>query len=199
MKVAVVGAYGNGKTTVVSRLAGLTRLPMAHGTPMRNPAGGAPKSLEDTEPAELIQLVVRRYAERVQAETAATRGFISDGSLLHEWVYATVRLAVGMHPPAGAVLEPGGDDPYAKVVAALGPEIARRAAQAYDLVVHLPVEFPLHDEVKPISERFRVLSDELLLATFAAESVPVHTITGTVDARLAAFAELCRTSVRGGT
>src|SRR5437764_779912 len=98
MRIAVVGTYGAGKTTLVSRFAELTGLPRAHGTPRRDPAGRTPKALEDVDPAELIQLVVRRYAERVAAETRHRTGFVSDGSLLHEWVYASVRLAVGMHP-----------------------------------------------------------------------------------------------------
>lgn len=192
MKVAVVGAYGAGKSTLASRIAERAGLPIARGTPMRDPAGGPTKPLADAEPAELIQLVVRRYVERVEVEARNPRGFVSDGSLLHEWVYATVRFAVGTHPVAGVDLASANrtSSPYAEVVAALGPEIAERAARAYDLVVHLPVEFPLNDVVQPISEPFRDLSDALMLRTLAAFGVTVHTITGPVDARLSALADL---------
>ncbi|MGH3469953.1 MAG: hypothetical protein ACRDQF_19715, partial [Thermocrispum sp.] len=148
------------------------------------------KTLEEADPAELIQLVVRRYAERVEAETRHQGGFVSDGSLLHEWVYASVRLAVGMHPAPRAELDGLVRDPYAQVIATLGPEIARRAARAYDLVVHLPIEFELNDRVKPISERFRVLSDLLMLRAFADAGRTVYSVTGTVDARLSQLADL---------
>lgn len=192
MRVAVVGAYGAGKSTLAARFAEQAGLPVAHGTPMRDPAGGPPKPLADADPAELIQLVVRRYAERVEAEARNPQGFVSDGSLLHEWVYATVRLAVGTHPAAGVDLALANDagDPHAEVVAALGREIVQRAAQSYDRVVHLPVEFALTDVVKPISEPFRDLSDELMMRTFAVAGVTVHPITGAVDARLSALADL---------
>lgn len=184
-------SLGDGHVTAVTAAFSLSGLPVVHGTPMRDPAGSAPKALADTGTVELIQLVVRRHAERVDGEARHRHGFVSDGSLLHEWVYATVRLELGPHPPAEARLRRADSAPYADVIATLGAEITRRAVAAYDLVVHLPVEFPLTDPVKPVSERFRALSDELLLRTFAEAGVTVHPVTGSVPARLSRIVGLC--------
>ncbi|MEV6343777.1 hypothetical protein [Actinoplanes sp. NPDC051851] len=72
-------------------------------------------------------------------------------------------------------------------ISALGPELLHRAARTYDLVVHLPIEFPLPGPAKPISERFRELSDALLLRTLATAGIPFHIVTGTLESRIAAL------------
>ncbi|OON81076.1 AAA family ATPase [Streptomyces tsukubensis] len=193
MRIALVGAYGAGKTTLISAATARVGLPAAHGTPMRDPVGSRrPTSLEEATEPELIQLVVRRHAERLLAEAAYPKGFISDGSLLHEWVYATVRLAVGLHPRIGQDVEagPGTGDLYRTVLDHLGREFLHRALTSYDVFVHLPVEFPLHDDTPPIAEHFRVLSDRLLLDTLHAAGAPVRTVSGPLDDRLAALVAL---------
>ncbi|MFF7360399.1 AAA family ATPase [Streptomyces sp. NPDC008125] len=196
MRIALVGAYGAGKTTLISAATARVGLPAAHGTPMRDPVGSRrPTSLEEATEPELVQLVVRRHAERLLAEAAYPKGFLSDGSLLHEWVYATVRLAVGLHPAAGPdvwdVVADGGDgDPYRTVLDHLGREFLHRALTSYDVFVHLPVEFPLRDGTPPIAEHFRVLSDRLLLDTLRAAGAPVRTVSGPLDDRLAALVAL---------
>ncbi|MBD0711687.1 MULTISPECIES: AAA family ATPase [unclassified Streptomyces] len=196
MRIALVGAYGAGKTTLISAATARVGLPGAHGTPMRDPVGShRPTSLEEATEPELVQLVVRRHAERLLAEAAYPKGFLSDGSLLHEWVYATVRLAVGLHPGTGTdvrdVVAGGGDgDPYRTVLDHLGREFLHRALTSYDVFVHLPVEFPLHDGTPPIAENFRVLSDRLLLDTLHTAGAPVHTVSGPLDNRLTALVAL---------
>lgn len=191
MKLAIVGAYGAGKTTLITAYsnAGLPNpLPSAHGSAMRNPAGSSPKALEETTDAELVQLVVRRYAERAVAESGHRRsGFLSDGSLLHEWAYASVRLAVGLHPSEENGLDISlsrETNPCAEVIAQIGCEAMRRSRDAYDAFVHLPIEFPLNDSVKPVSEHFRFLFDRLLLDGIHRAGIKVHTISGTLENRL---------------
>jgi hypothetical protein len=198
VRIAVVGAYGAGKTTLITAATARTGLPAAHGTPMRDPLGSRPKPLEEATEPELVQLVVRRHAERLLAEAAHPKGFLSDGSLLHEWVYATVRLAVGLHPgadtgPGIPAAAPG--TPYRDVLDHLGREFLHRALASYDVFVHLPVEFPLGDEPPPISEHFRALSDRLLLDTLAAAGADVHILTGGVDERLDGLIGLARPTV----
>ncbi|WP_406145806.1 AAA family ATPase [Streptomyces sp. NBC_01012] len=196
MRIALVGAYGAGKTTLISAATARVGLPAAHGTPMRDPVGSRrPTSLEEATEPELVQLVVRRHAERLLAEAAYPKGFLSDGSLLHEWIYATVRLAVGLHPGAGqdvrdVVAGVGDGDPYRTVLDHLGREFLHRALTSYDVFVHLPVEFPLHDGTPPVAEHFRALSDRLLLDTLHAAGAPVRTVSGPLDDRLAALVAL---------
>lgn len=195
MRIAVVGAYGAGKTTLITAATPRTGLPAAHGTPMRDPLGSRPKTLEEATEPELLQLVVRRHAERLLAEAAHPEGFLSDGSFLHEWVYATVRLAVGLHPGPDQGIQAvaaASDTPYGRVLDHLGREFLHRALDSYDLFVHLPVAFPLRDEPPPISENFRALSDRLLLDTLHAAGATVHTVTGSLEERLDTLLGLSR-------
>ena len=202
-KIAVVGAYGAGKTSLIHAFSQLDRfglMPAVRGTPMRDPAGSTPRPLEEATEAQLVQLVTRRYVERAVGEAVQPDGFLSDGSLLHEWVYATVRLAVGMHPEAEArpVMERGGSARrsqsrgavYAEVLEEIGHEIRKRALATYDAFVHLPVEFPLNDPVRPISEHFRVLSDQLLLEELHGSGATVHTLSGPLEKRLTGLADI---------
>ncbi|MFI9503725.1 AAA family ATPase [Nocardia sp. NPDC052566] len=182
MRIAVVGAYGNGKTTLTTKLADLLDLPRVHGAPMRNPVGTVPKSLEDCSDLELLQLTLRRFAERITAEERVG-AFVSDGSSLHEWVYLAVRSAVGRHPDVDR-LPPASRSPYFDVVAHVGAVVQQRTAGSYDLFVHLPAEIPLAAGETAINEQFRVLSDRLLLDTLDGLGCPVHVVRGDAEERL---------------
>jgi len=190
MRIAFVGAYGNGKTTLTTELSQRLGLPRSHGSAMRDPAGGVPKALEETTAPELIQLGVRRFAERAAEENRTERGFLSDGSVLHEWVYSKVRLSAGRHPEPSVTLAdaPARDDiskPYEEVVDQVGLLAQEYARSGYDLIIHCPVEFPLPAGHSPISERFRTLSDELMLEMVGTLGLPVHIVTGTLEERIA--------------
>jgi AAA domain-containing protein len=188
MRIAFVGAYGNGKTTLTTELSGRLGLQRTHGSAMRDPAGGARKALEEATEPELIQLAVRRFTERAVDEARLHDGFLSDGSVLHEWVYTKVRLAVGRHPEPPTTLTEATRRPrtqiYEEVVDQLSLLAQEHARIGYDLFVHCPVEVTLPDGHSPISEHFRVLSDQLMLETLAGLKVPVHIVTGTVEERI---------------
>ncbi|WP_027344659.1 AAA family ATPase [Hamadaea tsunoensis] len=188
MRIAFVGAYGNGKTTLTTELSNLLGLPRTHGSAMRDPAGGVPKALEETTEAELIQLAVRRYAERAVEEAAAPAGFLSDGSILHEWVYSKVRLSVGRYPQPptelGDIARPAPTAVFEEVVDQVGLLAQAHARAGYDLIVHCPNERPLPDGHDPISEYFRVLSDKLMLEIVDTLGLPVHIVKGSVEERL---------------
>ncbi|MBW4721602.1 AAA family ATPase [Saccharothrix obliqua] len=188
MRIAFVGAYGNGKTTLTTELSARLGLGRTHGSAMRNPAGGAPKPLEETTESELIQLAARRFIERSVEESSLKNGFLSDGSVLHEWVYTKVRLAVGRYPePAADVktaVRSGNTGIYEEVVDQLSLLAQEHARTGYDLFVHCPVEVPLAVDPLPISESFRVLSDKLMLETLGKLGLPVHVVTGSVEERI---------------
>jgi hypothetical protein len=184
VRIAVIGAYGNGKTTLTTALAARLGIPRTHGQPMRNPAGAAGQSLEDSTAPQLIQLMVRRFTERVVGETLAGGSFVSDGSILHEWVYTAVRLAAGRYPQPSTAKTGPRDTPFEQVTDQIGALARNHAASSYDLVMHLPVEFPLSDQVAPISEHFRLLSDEMLRSAFDDLRMPVQIVTGTAGERV---------------
>ncbi|GAB2774783.1 AAA family ATPase [Streptomyces daliensis] len=187
-RIAVVGAYGSGKTTLSTALSHLTGLPRTHGSPMREPIGGEGHSVHNWTDGQLMQLTVNRYAERLLGEAAHPEGFVSDGSVVHEWTYAKLRLVAGSYPGTDvplddrhrstgtAVLEAAVDD--------IGLLMKHHARTAYDAFVHVPVEFELAPDNRPINENFRRLSDALLLPALAATGVPVHTVTGDLADRL---------------
>lgn len=146
------------------------------------------RRLEDCTAAELVQLGMRRYAERAIHESHLAGGYISDGSSLHEWVYGTVRVTAGINP--NEVVDP--DLPlssesifFADVMDNIGSVVKQHAVRAYEVFVHLPVEFPLvADGHRPVSEAFRATSDQLLLDTLAELGIPNHIIGGSIPERL---------------
>lgn len=185
MKLALVGAYGAGKTTLAAALASHWRVPVVHGTAMDRPLGGEGRGIADCTDAELIQLTVRRFTERVVGEAQAPDSYISDGSTLHEWIYGKVRLSVGSFPPPEVCLDDifATCSPYLEVIDQVGLLMKEHAAR-YDAVIHLPVEFPLAGG-SPINEHFRQVSDCLLLAAVDEMRLPLHTVRGPLKHRVA--------------
>ncbi|MEV7596077.1 AAA family ATPase [Kitasatospora sp. NPDC089797] len=197
MKLAISGTYSSGKTLTTMALAHLTGIPRTHAKTMREilPHAVPGKTLEECNAAELIQLVTRRYVERAVHESHLPGGYISDGSSLHEWTYATVRVTVGINPNESIGLESVEKTDeirfYEQVVTQLGVALKQYAKETYDAFVHLPIEFPLDPNGhRPVNERFRVLSDEHLLNVLRDElKIPTHIIGGTIPERLEAITE----------
>ncbi|GAA1908967.1 ATP-binding protein [Streptomyces sodiiphilus] len=155
---------------------------------MREPVGGEGRSVHNWTPGQLLQLTVNRYTERVLDESRHADGFISDGSVVHEWAYAKVRLVTGSYPGTDvpladrhrstetAVLEEVADE--------LGLLMKHHAGRTYDAFLHIPIEFPLAPENRPINENFRRLSDAILIPALEATGIPLYTVRGTLAERL---------------
>jgi hypothetical protein len=187
LNIAIVGSYGSGRTTLSRALAERTGLPVAYGSAMANPIGAEGKPVHDWTRGELLQLTARRYAERLGAEAAHPGGFISDGSVLHEPIYAKTRLVAGSYPlgeDLGAYPRSTATLAYEDVADHIGLLAAAHAAGAYDLYLHLPAEFPLKDEEPPVSEAFRAITETLLLEALASLGARPHTLRGTVGERV---------------
>lgn len=184
MKLAVVGSYGNGKTTLSTAIAEELNLPRVHATPMVLSDGTLQIPLEQCDELELLQLVSRRLIERVSAESAAfDTGFVSDGSVLHELLYAAIRYRFGLHPSDEDCAPTRVLPAEAKAVEALRVEVMNYARQTYDAVIFVPNEKRLSDDPPPINEQFRALLDTAMLDLLEDENLPYVAVRGSVRER----------------
>jgi nicotinamide riboside kinase len=200
LKLAISGTYSTGKTTTTEALSLWVGIPRTHAQTMREilPEAFPGKALEDCSPAELFQLGMMRFTERAVRESQAGASFISDGSSLHEWIYGKARLEVGINPNSTELVRLVQKAlllPFKKVIdevnEGFGAVVKRHAKKAYDEFIHLPVEFPLvKDGHRPVSEKFRKLSDELLLETLRELGIEYHIVSGSIETRLQRIAEI---------
>ncbi|KUL32206.1 AAA family ATPase [Streptomyces regalis] len=192
-RLAVSGTYSTGKTTTTIALSHLTGIPRTHARTMREILADVlpDKRLEECTASELIQLGIRRFTERAVHESHLAGGFLSDGSSLHEWVYGKVRVRAGIHPTDGYEAGEAAPDFYEEVIDGMGAVLKDHARRAYDVFIHLPVEFDLvADGHRPVSERFREMSDELLRGTLDELRIPYHVVGGTIEQRLATIVDI---------
>lgn len=199
IKLAISGTYSTGKSTTTEALSLATGIPRTHALTSRelliDLAPG--KTVMELNSIELLQLGLRRFEERVHNESIDD-SFISDGSVIHEWVYGEARLEVGINPGAPpllrvakAVAGVGRKQPYIEYMRVFGDVSKARARELYDAYVHLPVEFPIKtDGHRPVSEPFRHLSDTILQQTIAELGLPMHVVSGPITDRVTAIIDL---------
>jgi AAA domain len=194
IRLAISGTYSTGKSTTTEALSIATGIPRTHAMTSREilmdliPG----KTVMELNMMELIMLGMRRFEERVHNEGVGVDSFISDGGAFHEWVYFEARMRVGINPGApwwfNAVKSVTGLPVkrfYQRYVDMLGVVTKRRARGLYDAYVHLPVEFDMApDGHRPVSEKFRRLSDQLLIQALEEIGLPYHVVGGTIPERL---------------
>ncbi|MCX4573275.1 ATP-binding protein [Streptomyces sp. NBC_01571] len=194
IRLAVSGTYSTGKSTTTEALSLAVGIPRTHALTARELIQGiAPgKQLEELTASELTALGLRRLEERIHHEAIQTGSYVSDGSVVHEWIYGVGRLKIGVSPGAPAPLRIAKRIVglpyvafYRQYMEAYGIVVKARAKKMYDAYVHLPVEFPLKaDGHRPVSEEFRALSDRLLIETIEEMGIPYHVVGGSIEERL---------------
>ena len=199
-RLAVSGTYSSGKTTTSEALSIATGIPRTDALTAREITVDLfpGRQFHELSTADLLALGLRRLEERIQSEAAQPAGFISDGSVLHEWIYGEARLLVGMSPGA-----PWLDRTVKRVVGiparpflrqyltAYGIVVKARARHQYDAFVHLPLEFEMdRDGHRPVSERYRRVSDEMLRSTLDDLGIPCQVVGGTIGERVTRIIEL---------
>ena len=197
LHLAVSGTYSTGKTTTTEALSLATGIPRTHAMTAREilvdlvPG----KQMMDLSAMELMAIGLRRLEERIHHEAmaiGASGSFVCDGSVIHEWVYGEVRMRVGINPGAGllqrAVKNVAGlpiKRFYQQYMDAYGAVTKNRAKRIYDAYIHLPVEFEMKkDGHRPVSEKFRKASDDLLLETLDELGIPYHVVGGPIAERV---------------
>ncbi|WP_236547657.1 AAA family ATPase [Lactobacillus sp. JM1] len=102
-RIVISGTYSTGKTTTTTALSIVTGIPMINALSAREILTDLypGRRFQDMTATELMALGLKRFEERIRAEEQALSqydGFISDGSVLNEWIYGTVRMKVGINP-----------------------------------------------------------------------------------------------------
>jgi hypothetical protein len=204
LRLAVSGTYSSGKTTATEVLSIATGIPRTDALTARQILVDLvpEKQFQQLSARELLMLGLRRFEERVNGEAALAAGpdgsFISDGSVLHEWIYGQVRMEIGINPGAPlfhrALKRVAGLPAkrfYQQYMDAYGVVAKHRAKRTYDSFVHLPVEFEMaKDGHRPVSEKYRHEADRLLISTLEELEIPYTVVRGSVHERVAQMIEL---------
>ncbi len=200
LRLAVSGTYSSGKTTTSEALSVATGLPRTDALTAREIVVDLipGKRFADLDAGDLLALGLRRLEERIQGESQQTGSFISDGSVLHEWIYGEARMVLGINPGApllhraakrvvGLPMKPF----MRRYLHAYGVVAKARAQRQYDAFVHLPVEFEMAaDGHRPVSEKYRIVADHMLIRTLDELAIPYHVVRGTVVQRVERIVEL---------
>jgi len=194
MKIAISGTYSTGKTTLSMALGLLTGIPVTRARTMREilPSVFPGYSLEQCGPSQLIELGMRRFTERIQAELMMDGFFISDGCSLQEWLYGSTRMITGFNPMEKPEVvrkwiknHPNEWRVFRQSTESFGKVVKEYAKESYDVIIHLPVEFPLvQDGHRPASEKFRHESEKLLNKTYQELGLFPVIVRGNIAERL---------------
>lgn len=202
-RIVISGTYSTGKTTTTTALSLATGISLVNASSAREILTSLypGRRFQDMDISELMALGLSRFEQRVKAESILmnhNQSFISDGSVLNEWVYGTVRLKIGINPGAPVyqqiikdILGLPSRSFFAKYMNAYGQVVNQRAKSTYTHVIHLPIEFPMDpDGHRPVSERYRRLSDIEIAKTFKGYHIPFYTVGGSQRERVAKIINL---------
>lgn len=199
MRIAVSGSYSTGKTITTLILSELLGIPKTHARTMREllPISFPGKRLDQCQPNELIELILRRNHERLIAEKEFGNSFVSDGASIQEWGYCYARLKAGFNPNEKSwksILRKYSNYSqwlvFKEIMDSYGYVVKAYAKSNYDLIIHLPIEFPFDpDGHRPTSERFRLECDRLLRNTYKELNIEVYEVSGDVKERIT---KICR-------
>lgn len=166
-RIAIVGSFSTGKTTLAELVAGLLDLPLLPEAAREVVSLGFKLDKEATPETEAL-IFLKQYNNEI-----ATEEFVGDRSLIDVMAYA------------GWVLE---NQPPRKEMA-LWEECERLAERNlrsnYSHVFYLPIEFPIVlDGLRPDDPVFQKEIDGRIVALLTRHGVSYQTVTGTVEERL---------------
>jgi hypothetical protein len=196
-RIVISGTYSTGKTTLTTALSLATGIPMINALSAREILTDLypGRRFQDMDSIELMALGLKRLEERIREEVVLYKdsgSFISDGSVLNEWIYGTIRMKVGINPGspiyhqvAKAILGIPSRSFFKKYLSAYGQVVNQHAHIWYTDIIHLPVEFEMQkDGHRPVSEKYRKFSDLELKQAYENLGFQVIEITGAKIKRL---------------
>ncbi len=168
IRLAVTGAPGTGTSTVTAALSTVTGLPRIAVDPVTTaPPPG--RRLGTT-----VEVPVRAFEQRVDNEARQLDGFISDGTVLHEWAIAEAIRQTSRNSRPGdwvfRIFEK-------RFLAAHAGIVSRHARATYTAFVHLRFE-PSTADADNID--FHGRADRILLDTLHSSGVP-YLVAGVGD------------------
>lgn len=197
IRLVISGTYSTGKTTTATALSIATGLPLINVLSAREILTDLypGRCFQDMSATEIMALGLKRFEERIREEAILymeNTSFISDGSVLNEWVYGTVRMKVGINPGSNlfhrtskVILGLSGRNFYKKYMSAYGQVAKIHSKQWYTNVVHLPVEFSMSaDGHRSVSEKYRTLSDKEIQESFISIGKNPELVSGNQIERL---------------
>ena len=169
-RIAIVGSFSTGKTTLAEALARRLELPLLPEVAREIVELGF-KLDKDATPETEALIFMRQYNNEL-----ATDDFVGDRSLIDVMAYA------------GWVLD---NQPYRKEML-LWQECERLAERRlrtnYSHVYYLPIEFPIVlDGLRPDDPAFQKEIDERVVGLLESHGIGYETITGSVEDRIAAI------------
>ena len=195
--IVISGTYSTGKTTTTTALSIATGIPMINALSAREILTSLYPGLrfQDMDMTELLALGLYRFKERVKAEEnliTKNSDYISDGSVLNEWIYGTVRTKIGINPGSPwyqqvikFFLGINANRFMKKYLNAYRTVVNQYAKNTYTEIIHLPIEFKMHpDGHRPVSEKYRKLSDKEIYTSYKKLNIPMHVVGGTQEERI---------------
>lgn len=197
IRLVISGTYSTGKTTTATALSLATGIPLVNALSAREILTDLypGRRFQDMDSTELIALGLKRLEERIREEGilyTENKSFITDGSVLNEWIYAVVRMMIGINPGANLLQRVSKNILglplkrfFKKYIDAYGQVVSLHAKQWYTDVVHLPVEFEMKaDGHRPVSEKYRMISDRELRTLFDNMGFTQYVVKGDQRKRL---------------
>ena len=167
LRIAIVGSFSTGKTTLAAALAERLELPMLPEA-AREVAGLGFKLDKDATPEVEALIFLKHYNNELSADS-----FVVDRSMLDVMAYA--RWVLDNRPRSKEIAIWHECERLAE----------RRLRTAYTHVFYLPIEFPIvPDGLRPDDPEFQADIDERLRALLEAHGLVYETITGSVEERL---------------
>lgn len=166
-RIAIVGSFSTGKTTLAELLARALELPLLPEV-AREVAEMGFKLDKDATPETEALIFLKQYNNEL-----ATQEFVGDRSVLDVMAYA--RWVLDNQPPSKE-----------KAIWEECERLAERGLRTnYSHVYYLPIEFPIVlDGLRPDDPAFQKEIDERILHLLASHGIPYRTVKGTVEERL---------------
>jgi len=167
MRIAIVGSFSTGKTTLAEAAAAKLELPLLPEAAREVLALGFKLDKDATPETEAFIFLKQYYNEMVHPS------FIGDRSLIDVMTYA------------GWVLD---NQQWRKEMALWEQCLAiakHHLRSQYTHVFYLPIEFPIvADGVRPLDDAFQKEIDERMISIMRDNSIEHQTLHGSVDERL---------------